>query len=59
MSIFGILMVDCGSWELVTDTIESGLPQVKPKAGLGLQELGTPTARGKAPGGPINPDLPT
>ena len=32
-------------------TIEGGLPRVKPKTGLGLPQLGAPTATGKAAGG--------
>ena len=42
------------SVELVTDTVEARLRL--PENGLEWQELGAPTATGKAPGVPLKPD---
>jgi hypothetical protein len=41
--------------ELVTDTIKGGLQRGEPENGHRTQELGAPTVRGKAPGGPMEP----
>jgi hypothetical protein len=52
-------MVDCGSWELVTDTrSKAACRESSLRLALGLPQLDVPTATGKVAGGPMKPELP-